>query len=130
MKCVISSLLAIIFFAPCTLAQNNVQFSDIKAGMHDRWVEREALRVANMRATNLHWLAEYKRATIISHKWRIVTLGDEIVCRVIHIELYCEKPGERCEMADFTFKQKYHGDGYINKLTFVDAGQFIHIECE
>ncbi len=130
MKYPLLPLLTLFIFTLHASAQNQVQFSDIKAGMHDKWVEYEAVRVANQRATNLHWLAEYKKATIISHKWMIITEGDEPICRVIHVELYCEKPGGFCEMADFTFKQKYRDGRYIDKLTFVDAGQFLHVDCE
>ena len=114
-----------------TYAQNKIKFSDIKAGMRNEGIERQALWLANERATNLHWLAEYKKAKIISDKWQVVGSDpEEPICRIIHIELYCEKQDGDCEMSDFTFREKFKDGKYQHKLLFLNAGDFIHVDCE
>ena len=112
-------------------AQNQARFSDIKAGMEDEWLEHQALRIANERATDLQWLVEYKRATIISPKWQVI-LDDNgyLIGRKIHMELYCEEKNGNCKMADFTFKQKYLDDGYSDRLICIKVGQLFNVDCE
>ncbi len=112
-------------------AQNKTKFSNIKAGIKDEWLEHQALRIANKRATDLHWLAEYKKATIISSQWQVI-LDDEgyLIGRKIHMELYCVLPEGNCKMADFTFKQKYKDDGYQDRLICIKVGQLFNVDCE
>jgi len=112
-------------------AQNKITFHDIKAGMKDERLERQALRIANERATNLHWLAEYKMAKIISQKWTVVRDYDGYpLGRTIDIELYCVKPNGDCAMADFVFKQKYKDEEFSDRLICLHVGDFINIDCE
>lgn len=124
----------VFVIAACSIsaiAQNQAKFSDIKAGMKNKWLEQQALRIANERATDLHWLAEYKKATIISKKWQPI-LNDYgyLVGRKIHMELYCVEQNGNCEMADFTFKQKYKAEGYSNRLICIKVGQLYNVDCE
>ena len=131
LKYITASLFLILTIVLPAPAQNQVKFSDIKAGMKNRQLERQALRIANERATDLHWLAEYKKATIISKKWQPI-LNDEgyLVGRKITMELYCVEQNGNCEMADFTFKQKYTDEGYSERLICIKIGQFINVDCE
>ena len=126
------ALLFVIFIAvlPAT-AQNKAKFSDIRPGMEDEWLEHQALRIANERATDLHWLAEYKRATIISKKWQVI-LDNEgyLVGRKIHMELYCVEPNGNCQIADFTFKQKYKDGEYKDRLICTHVGELFNVDCE
>ena len=128
----ITSLVFIVFLHNIpAIAQNQARFSDIKAGMRNKQLERQALRIANERATDLHWLAEYKKATIISKKWQPI-LNDEgyLVGRKIHMELYCVEQNGNCEIADFTFKQKYKGEGYSDRVICIKVGQLYNVDCE
>ena len=131
LKYIIAFLFSLIATILSASAQNGVKFSDIKAGMKNRQLERQALRIANERATDLHWLAEYKKATIISKKWQLI-LNDEgyLAGRKISMELYCVEQNGNCEIADFTFKQKYTDEGYSERLICIKIGQFINVDCE
>ncbi len=112
-------------------AQNKASFHNIKPGIKDEWLEHQALRVANERATNMHWLAEYKKAKIISQNWEVVRDYDGYpLGRVINMELYCEKPNGDCAMVAFAFKQKYKDEEYSDHLICLHVGDFINIDCE
>ena len=131
MRFVAALLIVIASSFSQVFAQNKITFHDIKPGMKDEWLERQALRIANERATNLHWLAEYKRAKIISQKWTVVRDYDGYpLGRTIDIELYCIKPNGDCAMADFVFKQKYKDEEYSDRLICLHVGEFINIDCE
>jgi hypothetical protein len=121
----------IIFTTASANAQNLAKFSDIKVGMEDEWLEHQALRIANERATDLQWLVDYKKAKIISKKWQVI-LDDNgyLIGRKIHMELYCEEKNGNCKMADFTFKQKYLDEGYSDRLICIKVGQLFNVDCE
>ena len=120
-----------IISSVCANAQNQVRFSDIKAGMVDPYLEKQALNIANERATDLHWLAEYKKATIISKKWQpIINTNGILTGREIHMELYCVEQNGNCEIADFTFRQKYKDGEYSTHLFCTKVGQLYNIDCE
>lgn len=130
-KCFVAFLLLVFISVLSANAQNRVKFSGIKAGMEDEWLEHQALRIANERATDLHWLAEYKRATIISDKWQVILDGEGyLIGRKIHMELYCVLPEGNCKMADFTFKQKYKDGEYQDRLICIKVGQLFNVDCE
>ena len=130
-KYIVSFLFAAVVYCTPAAAQNQAKFSDIKAGLKNKRLEQQALRIANERATDLHWLAEYKKATIISKKWQPI-LNDEgyLVARKIHMELYCVEQNGNCEIADFTFKQKYTAEGYSDRLICIKVGQLYNVDCE
>ena len=124
--------LAIVLSIPVSFAQNLARFSDIRPGMTDGEIEQRAVKIANQRAWDLRCPEDYTQAVIISHKWKQELDRDGFVTgRVIHLELYCERPEGKCGMADFVFKQKHLGEGeYTRKLFFVAMGDMVTIDCE
>ena len=115
-----------------TRAQNLARFSNIKPGMQDGDIERRAVKIANQRAWDLRCPEDYTKAIIISHKWKHeLDRNGFVTGRVIHLELYCERPDGKCGMADFIFKQKHLGEGaYTQRLFFVAMGDMVTIDCE
>jgi hypothetical protein len=125
-------LLASFFLLPAATAQNAAKFSDIQPGMVDGEIEQRAIKIANQRAVDLRCPEDYTKAVIISRKWTHELNRDGFVTgRVIHLELYCERPEGNCGMADFVFKQKYTDEGaYSRKLYFVSMGDTFAVDCE
>ena len=131
MKCFGLFQLVILIGVWPACAQNKVKYSDIKAGMEDEWLEHQALKIANERATDLHWLANYKKAKIISYKWHLLLDRDgNLIGRDIHLELYCVEPNGNCQMADFAFKQKYKDGEFQDRLICTKVGELLNIDCE
>lgn len=112
--------------------QNLVRFSDIKAGMNDWYIEKEAVRLANKWATDTRCPEEYTKAVIVSADWEYYYhINGELAGRKLLVQVYCERPGLQCGMADFTFRQKYLGDHeFSGKLTCKRIGDMIAVECE
>jgi hypothetical protein len=112
-------------------AQNHVKYTDIKPGMHDRWLEREGVRLANKRGMEYHWHERYTKAIILSNDWELYY--DHFGClhgRCIRMELLAEMPNGQCAMADFTFKQPLRNDDTPSDLSYDTMGDFIYIDCD
>lgn len=114
-------------------AQNQARFSNIRPGMKDYEVEREAVRLANKRAREYAWPEEFWKAKIISDHWE--NIRDEegnLVAREIHLELYAVMNSGKCAMADFTYREKLKEDGKSTRVVFVydHIGDMVNIACE
>lgn len=132
MKQIIFCLIAITCCTAHVCSQNLAKFSHIVPGMLDGEIEQRAIKIANDRAWNLRCPETYTKAVIISRKWTHELDREGFATgRVIHLELYCERPDDKCGMANFTFKQKYIGGGeYTRKLFFVSMGDMVTVDCE
>lgn len=126
------TIVAAILLTTDAFSQNHSRFRDIVPGMMDGEIEQRAVKIANQRAIDLRCPEDYTKAVIISRKWKHELDKDGFVTgRVIHLELYCEKPDGICGMADFIFKQKSLGEGeYTRKLFFVSMGDTFAVDCE
>ncbi len=116
-----------------SFAQNQARFSNIKPGMKDADVEREAVRLANKRAREYAWPEEFWKAKIISDHWE--NIRDEegyLVAREIHLELYAVMNSGKCAMADFTFRETLEEDGKYSRLKFKydRIGDMVNVQCE
>src|SRR5436190_14362963 len=110
-------LIALCSSFSSSYGQNLTKFSDIKPGMRDKWIEREAVRLANKRGMNYNWHERYLKAVIISSDWEPYGTRDGCLKgRKIHLELYAEMPGGKCFMADFIFKEKLREDGTLSEF--------------
>lgn len=125
-------LLMLLFAVPAT-AQNQARFSNIKPGMKDYEVEREAVRLANKRAREYAWPEEFWKAKIISDHWEDIRDHEGyLVAREIHLELYAVMNSGKCAMADFTFREKLHEDGKSTHILFLydHIGDMVNVQCE
>jgi len=126
-------LFLLIIFSLSAQAQNQARFSNIKPGMKDADVEREAVRLANKRAREYAWPEEFWKAKIISDHWE--NIRDEegyLVAREIHLELYAVMNSGKCAMADFTFRETREEDGKYSRLKFKydRIGDMVNVQCE
>ncbi len=128
---VLITIFAAISSYPC-FAQNLARFGDIRPGMADKKLEKQAVWLANRRGLNYNWREVYKKAVIISHKWEPELDKDGFMKgRKIHMELYAELPTGRCAMTDFTFRQKVLPDEtFTHELYYVSVGDMVYIDCE
>jgi hypothetical protein len=128
---ILITIASVLWIKPA-FSQNHARFSDIKPCLTggEEFMER-ALKIANERAVNLRCPETYTRAVILSCDWEMDYDGTGCVrARKLHMELYCEKP-DGCGMAEFSFKQKYKGDGYFSdRLVFDRVGYMYDIDCE
>ncbi len=132
MKRYVFGFVVLIHCSSPVFSQNRAKFSHIVPGMLDGEIEQRAVKIANDRAQDLRCPETYTKAVIISRKWTHELDRDGFATgRVIHLELYCERPDDKCGMANFTFKQKYVGGGeYTRKLFFVSMGDMVTVDCE
>lgn len=125
------SIIAALGVLP-VFAQNRAKFSDITPCLTggEEFVGR-ALKIANERAVNLRCPEVYTKGVILSCDWDMEY--DDYGCvraRKLHMELYCEKR-DGCGIAEFSFKQKYKGDGiFSDRLVFDRVGYMIDVDCE
>ena len=101
--------------------------------MHNRFIEQEAVRLANRQARNYQWPEEFYKAKIISRRWHNFYAPDGcVIARVIHIELYAHMRSGRCAMVDVTYKEKLDADGPNSRILFLydKIGDMVNVECE
>lgn len=100
--------------------------------MVDEWLVLEALKIANQHAVDTRCPEEYTKGVIISNKWQLEYTKDGFVKgRIIHMDLYCEREGDRCGVVHFTFRQKHEIDGaFTRRIFFVKAGKTYNVPCE
>ena len=126
-------ILLFLLFNVQAMAQNRARFSNIKPGMKDYEVEREAVRLANKRAREYAWPEEFWKAKIISDHWENIRDNEgNLVAREIHLELYAVMNSGKCAMADFTFREKLHEDGKSTRVLFLydHIGDMVNVACE
>jgi hypothetical protein len=113
-------------------SQNKVKFSDIKPGMKDEQLEKEALRIANKRGIDYAWREYYTKAVIISDKWELeYTKNGFLKGRKIHMNLYGKLPQGKCAISDFTFKEKLLPDEKFSDMLYYDhVGDMVYVDCE
>jgi hypothetical protein len=128
------SLLGVVpaFCGTVCFGQNGARFDAIKPGMYDEQLVQQALKIANQRAVNMRCPERYIKGVILSYQWHNVVDREGFVTgRKIHVELYCERPGEMCGMADFTFLERYVAAGaFSDRLVFVRNGNTYAVDCE
>jgi len=125
-------LATIILIKQPAAAQNQVRFSDIKPGMTNPSIEKQAIWLANRREANYTRREEYHKAVIISNKWEPDPDKNGFYkgCE-LHIELYGEMPNGKCIMADFTFIEKLlPNETYSKVLDYGSVGDMVYVECE
>lgn len=125
-------IVVMIFSCLRASGQNQARFSDVKPGMTNKALERQAVWLANKRGMNYNWHQRYKKAVIISRKWDLLLDKNGFLKgRRIHMELYAEFPNGKCAMADFSFRQKLLVDEtFSDELQYDSAGDIVEIECE
>jgi hypothetical protein len=125
-------LLIIVLYVHPAIAQNRARFSNIVPGMRVKWIEQEAVRLANQLAGNRRCPEEYSKAKILSYDWMFeLDKWGWVTGRKLHIELYAEFPDGHCGMADFIFREKLMpNDEFAHKLQFEKMGDMYTIDCE
>ncbi len=131
-KLLLSFIVALCCIQGQCIAQNHARYSDIEEGMRDEWLEREAIHVANKRASALKCRETYTVAKITSEDW--ITERDwhgNVTGRYLHMELYGETYDGQCGVTHFVFRQRLRGDDtFAERLSISEMGSFYDMECE
>lgn len=132
MKKLFSVIICSLVVSATVNAQNKVRFSEIKAGMTDKALEKDALKIANKRGIDYCWREYYTKAVITSEKWEMAyNKNGFLVGRRIHMMLYGKLPEGKCVISDFTFKEKLLPDEKFSNILYYDhVGEMVHVECD
>jgi hypothetical protein len=119
------------FFALQAFGQNYAHFCDVKAGMHNRDLEKSGVIAANKKAGQMGCREVFKTAVIVSSDWdQFYDDAGNLEGRKIHMELYGETWEGQCGISHFTFKQKYLGHHDYGNLRCDFMGDFYDMDCE
>jgi hypothetical protein len=130
MRFLISLALLTLLLPWRTCAQNSAHFCDIKAAMHDEYLETAGVRAANKKAAQMGCREVYKVAKIVSPEWELFYENDLLVGRKIHMEVYGETWEGQCGVTHFIFKQKYLGHHEWGNMRCDYMGDFYDMDCE
>lgn len=120
-----------LFYLPAN-AQNQATFSDIKPAMKNKSIEKAAVFLANQKSAEWYWPEDYKKAVIISDKWRdVYDKWGRLKGQKINMVLYGEMPDGKGVLTDFTFIRKLESDEQLSDyLSYYSVGDMVYAEAE
>ena len=124
--------IGIVLLLPNARGQNQATFSDIKPAMKNKSIEKAAVFLANQKSAEWYWPEDYKKAVIISDKWRdVYDKCGRLKGKKINLVLYGEMPDGKGVLTDFTFIRKLESDEQLSDhLSYYSVGDMVYAEAE